>query len=243
MSHPHAPLGLWSRLCRLSAALPISAAACLAIADQPAAKTAKPRPAKIASGTARAARLFADGAADSELPAPPRREAVAKREITKTVLKRSASGHMIVQAVQQQEELPAPPAEEAPVKSADQITPPGDPESVPKSPEGVTTPPAPVSQLRAISAIKPYYDYDPDGKSCDHLCPKPGACPDDPGSECPEEAPFIASASQGRFFPETHYHWTASNLMSNPLYFQDVPLERYGHVKCNEFVQPFVSLT
>lgn len=36
------------------------------------------------------------------------------------------------------------------------------------------------------------------------------------------------------------YHWAASNLHHNPLYFEDPSLERYGH-SYNKFLQPFAS--
>lgn len=36
------------------------------------------------------------------------------------------------------------------------------------------------------------------------------------------------------------YMWEASQLFSNPLYFEDPPLERYGHSH-HKLVQPFVS--
>jgi hypothetical protein len=36
------------------------------------------------------------------------------------------------------------------------------------------------------------------------------------------------------------FHWKASNLHFNPLYFEDIPLERYGQTRC-EIAQPFIS--
>ncbi|MBX3444887.1 MAG: hypothetical protein KF774_20975 [Planctomyces sp.] len=103
-------------------------------------------------------------------------------------------------------------------------------------------PPAPVTQFRPITAIQPFFDYEPDGGPCDHLCPQED-CEPRTTEECPEEAPFASLASPDRTFDPMCYMWTASNLYHNPLYFEDVPLERYGHVKCNECVQPFVSLS
>jgi len=43
-----------------------------------------------------------------------------------------------------------------------------------------------------------------------------------------------------REFPEAIFAWEASNLTYNPLYFQDIQLERYGHTH-HPLVQPFVS--
>lgn len=112
---------------------------------------------------------------------------------------------------------------------------------VPPEPEN-QPPPAPVTQFRPISAINPFHDYAPDGEPCNDLCPKDPNCPSDDGEECPEEAPFYAMTPPTRCFAETHYLWTASNLYHNPLYFEDVSLERYGHVKCWCGVQNLVSL-
>jgi hypothetical protein len=110
---------------------------------------------------------------------------------------------------------------------------------IPPSPE--EPPPAPPSQFRPITAIKPYFDYDPDGKSCEHLCPEDPNCPAE-GFECPDETPFVTSRAFGRHFAPTHFMWMASNLYHRPLYFEDVQLERYGQVKCNEWCQAAESL-
>ena len=46
---------------------------------------------------------------------------------------------------------------------------------------------------------------------------------------------------QPRDFAQTVFGWEASNLYHNPIYFQDVPLERYGHsYPC--WLQPFASV-
>jgi len=44
----------------------------------------------------------------------------------------------------------------------------------------------------------------------------------------------------GRSFDGIVYAWEASNVYSNPLYFEDVPLERYGHMH-HDLIQPFAS--
>lgn len=99
-------------------------------------------------------------------------------------------------------------------------------------------------RLRPITEINPSFDYDPEGKDpCEHLCPRdPRLCPEEFREECPleEDREFLTSAE--RAFPNMNYMWCASNLYHNPLYFEDVQLERYGHVKCNEFTQSFVSV-
>jgi len=43
-----------------------------------------------------------------------------------------------------------------------------------------------------------------------------------------------------RDFPESVFAWEASNLVYNPLYFEDPQLERYGHTH-HPLIQPFVS--
>ncbi|HVJ68046.1 MAG TPA: hypothetical protein VM510_08690 [Caulifigura sp.] len=99
-------------------------------------------------------------------------------------------------------------------------------------------------RLRPIAQINPSYDYDPDGKApCEHICPRdPALCPGDSNLECPLEEDRLEITPADRLFPDMTYMWCASNLYHNPLYFEDVQLERYGQVKCNEFVQPFVSV-
>jgi hypothetical protein len=61
-----------------------------------------------------------------------------------------------------------------------------------------------------------------------------------PGS-CFAEQPFDETPSSGnlpRWAGCNGYHWKASGLFSNPLYFEDVSLERYGRTSC---VQNVVS--
>ena len=45
---------------------------------------------------------------------------------------------------------------------------------------------------------------------------------------------------QPRCFAPITYAWTASGLCHKPLYFEDVQLERYGHM-CGPWLQPFAS--
>ena len=58
--------------------------------------------------------------------------------------------------------------------------------------------------------------------------------------DLPRDCPLGNSTFQGRSFPEITYAWTASGLCHKPLYFEDVQLERYGHM-AGPFVQPFAS--
>lgn len=133
------------------------------------------------------------------------------------------------------EEAPAPEAPDEGIESAPVV------EGNVVPPEPDQPPPAPPSQFRPITAIRPDFDYDPEGKSCEHLCPQDPDCPA-PDFECPEDTPFVTSRPYGRNFAPTQYMWMASNLYHRPLYFQDVQLERYGHVKCNEACQAVESL-
>ena len=58
--------------------------------------------------------------------------------------------------------------------------------------------------------------------------------------DCKIGRDFETPAYQGRNFQPTLFTWKAAGTCHKPLYFQDVPLERYGH-SWNPFIQPFVS--
>lgn len=58
--------------------------------------------------------------------------------------------------------------------------------------------------------------------------------------ELPNECPLGDDVFQGRCFAPITYTWTASQLCHKPLYFEDVQLERYGHM-AGPWVQPFAS--
>ena len=106
-------------------------------------------------------------------------------------------------------------------------------------------------KLKKVTDIQPYYDYEPDpesleGDPCKNLCPRPGSPPCPPSEEsaaptCPEEVALSQEPYEGRSFPDQVFSWAASNLYHNPLYFEDVPLERYGHTH-GDVIQPFVSV-
>lgn len=116
-------------------------------------------------------------------------------------------------------------------------------------------------QLKKLSAISPYSDYEPDSEvigrdRCQNLCPRPldKDCPDCPNNpvpgeprgegpdcpECPEEVRLSGTPYAFRNFPRSDYCWEAPNLWHYPLYFEDYALERYGHTR-HYLIQPFIS--
>lgn len=107
------------------------------------------------------------------------------------------------------------------------------------------------SQLKKLTDILPYDDYEPnpdirDSDACENLCPRPDGLDCkvyEDGRfrpECPEEVRLSEGAFEGRLLPETVFTWEASNLYHQPLYFEDPQLERYGHTH-GHCVQPFIS--
>ena len=54
-----------------------------------------------------------------------------------------------------------------------------------------------------------------------------------------EDHPFIPSTKSQDELTQV-YRWKASDLYHYPLYFEDPPLERYGHTH-HELLQPFIS--
>lgn len=58
--------------------------------------------------------------------------------------------------------------------------------------------------------------------------------------DLPHDCPLGNATFQSRSFAPITYTWTASGLCHKPLYFEDVQLERYGHM-CGPWVQPFAS--
>jgi hypothetical protein len=107
------------------------------------------------------------------------------------------------------------------------------------------------AQLKKVTQILPYFDYEPDDETrkddpCRYLCPRPDgkSCKEYPAGSmapaCPEEISINGIAFQGRAVPASVFSWEASNLWYNPLYFEDPQLERYGHTH-HELIQPFVS--
>ena len=105
-------------------------------------------------------------------------------------------------------------------------------------------------QLRKIGDILPYFDYEPDpdvDDPCLYQCPRPDGRPckvygeDEIVPACPEEVSLGDDPFTPRSMPSSVFAWKASNVHYNPLYFEDVPLERYGHTY-GDCVQPFVSV-
>ena len=58
--------------------------------------------------------------------------------------------------------------------------------------------------------------------------------------ELPHDCPLGNATFKARVFAPITYTWTASGLCHKPLYFEDVQLERYGHM-AGPWVQPFAS--
>jgi hypothetical protein len=86
--------------------------------------------------------------------------------------------------------------------------------------------------LRPLNRIAPYPDYQPPRE--------PGYTP----PKHPDREPIPTWEEQRfehRAFASTVFQWKASDLSHNPPYFEDVPLERYGHAY-PQIVQPFASV-
>jgi len=81
-------------------------------------------------------------------------------------------------------------------------------------------------RLRRITTIRPFQDYSPLGRP--------------PVTRKPEELNLDGAELTKRAFESQVYHWKPTDLYHFPLYFEDPPLERYGHTH-HELVQPFVS--
>jgi hypothetical protein len=92
--------------------------------------------------------------------------------------------------------------------------------------------------LKPITEILPYHDYIPGGTTDarDLLC-----LDGDDSTNCPIVAELPEMGFEERMFAETYVAWEPTNLFSNPLYFEDAPLERYGHTH-GHLLQPFVSV-
>ena len=112
-----------------------------------------------------------------------------------------------------------------------------------------------VKPFRKIADILPYDTYDPISTPAEReRCPS-NLCPCPEGAECPEccpdedslrrlgrekgesDRPFIP-----RNFAHMYYSWEPTNMYHNPIYFEDVPLERYGHTR-HYLIQPVFSGT
>ncbi|QDU82826.1 hypothetical protein Pla110_45890 [Polystyrenella longa] len=104
-------------------------------------------------------------------------------------------------------------------------------------------------KIKKVTEIDPFSDYEPDpnvaaNDPCRNLCPRPEDCAQGENDEykvCPEIEELTDAEYVSRHIPPAHYAWEAPNLYYNPLYFEDVQLERYGHTYW-EPIQPFVSI-
>ena len=81
-------------------------------------------------------------------------------------------------------------------------------------------------QLRKITTIRPFQDYSPLGQPA--------------VNRKPEELKLGGDEFPERLFESQVYRWKPSDLHHFPLYFEDPPLERYGHTH-HELLQPFIS--
>jgi hypothetical protein len=61
-----------------------------------------------------------------------------------------------------------------------------------------------------------------------------------PEGDLPHDCSMGEGPFRWRAFCPTTFTWTASALCHKPLYFEDVQLERYGHM-CGPWLQPFAS--
>lgn len=91
-----------------------------------------------------------------------------------------------------------------------------------------------IDVFRPITQIEPFFDYSPTSSS-----KKTMANAKEP--RFPEVVNLPEQGTTDRMYADMHYHWHASNLHHNPLYFEDVSLERYGHAY-PPAIQPFVSV-
>ena len=106
-------------------------------------------------------------------------------------------------------------------------------------------------QLKRVTEISPFYDYEPDptiraDDPCRNLCPRPDGAPcksyeeGESAPTCPEQVGLGQNDYQERELAPSTFAWAASNLYHRPLYFEDPALERDGHTHgC--LLQPFVS--
>jgi hypothetical protein len=112
---------------------------------------------------------------------------------------------------------------------------------VPPAPDRPTNPrltgPTELPQLKKITDIQPFRSCSTDGSGV-KMCPPNEAT----GDHCPEQQPLPVFGTTERNFIDLDYCWEASNLFHTPLYFEDVPLERYGHTYC-EPIQSIASVT
>lgn len=81
-------------------------------------------------------------------------------------------------------------------------------------------------QLRKVTSIRPFQDYAPIGQQ--------------PVKRAPVEVTLGEDTFSERSFEDQTYGWKPTDMFHFPLYFEDPPLERYGHTH-HDLLQPFVS--
>jgi len=107
--------------------------------------------------------------------------------------------------------------------------------------------------FRKIAEILPYDTYDPVSSADDRQRYPSNLCPCPEGQDCAESCPREKSLRRigraedepdrpfiPRNFAHIHYCWEPTNMYHNPIYFEDVPLERYGHTR-HYLIQPVFS--
>ncbi len=92
--------------------------------------------------------------------------------------------------------------------------------------------------VRSLSDISPFYNYDSPRQREAVLN---NNMPESQQNLVPKDIPFPDQELKQRLSPDRLFSWEASNLFHNPLYFEDAPLERYGHP--HGHLQPLFSLT
>jgi hypothetical protein len=111
----------------------------------------------------------------------------------------------------------------------------------------------PFTQSKKTESVLPEIDQEKKLKSLQQdireVCPSPKDMKDikdlttnilPPEGDLPHDCPLGNEVFQQRQFSPITYTWTASGLCHKPLYFEDVQLERYGHM-AGPWVQPLAS--
>jgi hypothetical protein len=97
-----------------------------------------------------------------------------------------------------------------------------------------------ISELvRSLSDISPFYNYESPRQRAAVLNEN---MPESKINLVPIDIELPDNELKQRLSPDRLFAWEASNLFHNPLYFEDAPLERYGHSR-PFFLQPLFSLT
>lgn len=117
-----------------------------------------------------------------------------------------------------------PPIAPAAYQAAAQSLPPAPPESLPMPPDGALPRGAAVDEPGSNWTPKPLHEL-----STNTLLPG-GVLPRDYWSErTPQHLAFFDPCGESRGWPVNNFNWVASCLCHNPLYFEEVNLERYGY--------------